>query len=62
MRDLNFPGLFHALFPLLLFLEQFHLSRHVTALEIPGDILAHRADVVPGENFPADRRLKRHLE
>jgi hypothetical protein len=56
------PILFHLLFALLLLVEELALAGDVAAVAFRGDVLAHLAHVVAGDDLAADRGLDRDLE
>ena len=49
----------HALFALLLLLEELALSRDVAAVALGGDVFAEGTDGFSGDDLGADRRLNR---
>src|SRR5512135_415089 len=53
---------FHPLLSPRLFLEEFHLSCHVTAVEIPCDVLAPSPDGLASNDLAPNGGLKRDLE
>src|SRR5438094_8949995 len=62
LRDLHRAHLLHALLSLFLLLEQLALARHVAAVALRRDVLAQRADRLPGDHLRADRGLDHDLE
>src|SRR5437870_9231206 len=62
LRDLHRAHLLHPLLPLFLLLEQLALAGHVAAVALGGDVLAQRADRLPGDHLRADRGLDHDLE
>src|SRR6184192_4553060 len=59
LRDLHRAHLLHALLSLFLLLEQLALARHVAAVALRRDVLAQRADRLPGDHLRPDRGLHR---
>ena len=62
LRDLDGADLFHALFALLLFLEELALARDITAIALGQHILPERLDGRAGDHLGPDRRLDYDLE
>src|SRR5689334_10898911 len=52
---------FHAPLAFLLLLQQFAFPRHVTAIALGENVLAHRGDRFAGDDLAADRGLDGHL-
>ena len=57
LGDADFAELFHALFALFLFFEEFALAGDVAAVAFGGDVFAEGADCRPGDDLGADGGL-----
>src|SRR5262249_28876282 len=62
LRHVDAPDGLHPLLALLLLLQQLALARDVAAVALGQHVLAHRADVLAGDDTRADRGLDRDLE
>src|SRR6188768_3202459 len=57
LGDLDAPHLLHALLAFLLLLEKLALAADVAAVTLGGDVLAHRAHSLAGDDAGAERGL-----
>src|SRR5688572_5461285 len=62
LRDLDAAEGFHAFLTFFLFLEQFALTRDVTAVALRGNVFAHRADCFARDDLATDGGLNGHTE
>src|SRR5699024_5322603 len=62
LRDLDGPDVLHALLALLLLLQELALARDVAAVALGQHVLAHRTDVLAGDDAGSDGGLDRDLE